>query len=79
MSAITTTRIFMFLRTAFEAQHGIAPHHDWIWLVRMMEAADDVREKLATNESVTVDLPYIYGPKRLTVTVHRTDLFARRK
>lgn len=79
MNAITTTRIFMFLRTAFEAQYGIAPHHDWIWLVRMMGAADDARERLATNESVTVDLPYIYGPKRLTVVVRRTDLLARRK
>jgi molecular chaperone DnaK (HSP70) len=79
MSAISTTRIFMSLSAAFEAEHGIKLHRDWIALIRMMDAADNAREKLATSESVIVDLPYIYGPARLTVSIRRADLMARRK
>lgn len=79
MSAITTTQIFVLLSKAFEAAYGIALHRDWIALIRVMGAADDAREKLATSESIVVDLPYIYGPARLTISVSRADLMARRK
>jgi molecular chaperone DnaK (HSP70) len=83
MTDITTTEIVDFLCAAFEAEHGIGLQFDRLTVRRLMVAADAARLKLAVENSVTVDEPFITpdgsgSGLHLKVCITRAALTARR-
>lgn len=72
---ITTAYLFQVLRAAYDAEFGTSLFDSFIAVIRVLDAAEDARAKLAVQEFVTVELRYMTADQRhLKVGLSRTAL-----
>ncbi len=70
----TTREIVGYLLTAFEREHNIRLHGNCSALWRLMQEADEVREKLSSGNDRQVHMPHMHGQKHLNAYVSLKNL-----